>query len=165
MKIAIISDIHDNLPNLDKALCEINKEQIETILCPGDLANSEALEHLAAGFTGDIYLVQGNACSYTAADCALYKNIHNLGRRGGVINLAGQKIGLCHEPKLATTLLEQNPDIIFYGHTHKPYEDKAPNGTRLVNPGNVSNFDFPPTFAIYDTATEDIRLILIDELP
>ena len=165
MKIAIISDIHDNLPNLDKALAEIKKERIETILCAGDLANSETLETLATGFTGPIYLVQGNACSYPVDDLKAYPHIHNLGRKGGLVTLDNISIGLIHEPKLANALLSANPDIIFYGHTHKPYEDKAPNGTRLINPGNLSNFGFPPTFAIYNTATDEMRLVLIDELP
>jgi putative phosphoesterase len=60
MLIAIISDIHDNIPNLKKALdyCMLNK--IEKIICCGDLASLETLDFLNDNFGGEIFYTFGN---------------------------------------------------------------------------------------------------------
>ena len=121
MKIAIISDIHDNLANLDKFLDWADKQDINVLLCTGDITNNETLQKLATGFKNNIYLVSGNQELYDPIYLEA-ENIHFLGRTG-IVTLAGNKIGLCHEPYLIHELLEKRPDldIIFYGHTHKPW--------------------------------------------
>lgn len=163
MLLAVISDIHDNLVNLTKALRLINSRGAEVLLCLGDVAEKETLDFLAQSFAGRIYLVRGNACLYSPADTAL-KNLTYLGRQGGVIEAGNLKLGLCHEPELIADLLKTQPVVVFYGHTHKPwYEEK--DGCLLINPGNISNFGYPPTFAFFETATKQLELIRLDDLP
>ena len=41
MLIAIISDIHDNIPNLKKVLDYCRENKVEKIICCGDLATLE----------------------------------------------------------------------------------------------------------------------------
>ena len=74
MKIAIISDIHDNLANLERFLvmfgqeCEAlsasheNNRKVEPcgIICCGDVTTPETLEYLVERFDGLIKLVCGN---------------------------------------------------------------------------------------------------------
>ncbi|MCK4745114.1 metallophosphoesterase family protein, partial [Candidatus Parcubacteria bacterium] len=50
MKVAIISDIHDNIPNLKKGLAYCAENNIEKIFCCGDVTNSETLKFLADNF-------------------------------------------------------------------------------------------------------------------
>jgi putative phosphoesterase len=164
MNLAILADIHDNLANLQKVFFYLKIKSADALLIAGDTTNSDTIACLAENFTGPIYIVQGNGCNYPGNELLKYKQFHNLGRAGGIINLQGQKIGLCHEPKLADKLLMQLPDIIFYGHTHKPWEALADNGTRLINPGNVCGTRFGPSFATYQQDTNDLQLILIDQL-
>ncbi|NCN25552.1 hypothetical protein COT94_00830 [Candidatus Falkowbacteria bacterium CG10_big_fil_rev_8_21_14_0_10_37_14] len=167
MLLAIISDIHDNLPNLQKALKAIKQRHTRVVLCTGDLTNRDTLKVLATEFTGPIYIVQGNGCNYTKNDLAKHFNIHDLGRNGGTIKLDSEVFGLCHEPKLITNLIKntkQEPKIIFYGHTHKPWEETNPTGIKLINSGNLSNTHYPPTFAFYKTTNKKLELILVNEL-
>ena len=46
MKIAIISDVHDNIPNLKKILNYCIENKIEKIICCGDLASLETLDFI-----------------------------------------------------------------------------------------------------------------------
>jgi predicted phosphodiesterase len=51
MKLAIISDTHDNLANLEKFLTSWAKEnRIETIIHCGDIASGDTVEFLAKQF-------------------------------------------------------------------------------------------------------------------
>jgi len=60
MKIAIISDIHNNLTNLKKVLNYCAEKEIKTIICCGDLASLETLDFLNDNFKGKTYFTFGN---------------------------------------------------------------------------------------------------------
>jgi uncharacterized protein len=163
MKIALISDIHDNLANLDLFFKLIEKEEIDKIVCCGDVCNLETLEKLSSGFTGEIFLVYGNAEIYQPEDISSFKNITFL-KRHGQIEIDNLKIGLCHEPAFSRDLfnLEPNLNYIFYGHTHKPWMS-IKNKAKLINPGTLGGVFYKPSFAIFDTKDQKIKLKLIHQ--
>lgn len=175
MKIAIISDIHDNLINLEKCLKWCSENQIEKIICCGDITNSETLGILAnhpllfkerggVRSAGDIFLVRGNMEIYDEDELSAYPNIIN-GGRTAIWKIGGKKIGVCHEPFLIKEIFSKakKPDIIFYGHTHKPWiEEKG--GTKIVNPGTLGGVFSRATFAVYDTDKIEPELKILDLL-
>lgn len=59
MKLAIISDIHDNLANLEKFLFFIRKKRIKIIISCGDLGGQEALKLLTENFKGKFFFSFG----------------------------------------------------------------------------------------------------------
>ena len=80
------------------------------------------------------------------------------------IELGGKKIFLNHYPDIAKNKAESGKyDLVFYGHTHKPWEEKV-GECRLVNPGELSGQRFKPTFAIYDTETDNLELKILELL-
>jgi uncharacterized protein len=147
--IAVISDIHDNLVNLEKCLNWCSANSVEQLVCCGDVTNSETLDFLATNFLGQIYIVRGNMEIYDEDELAVYPNIIN-GGRSVIFDIAGKKVGVCHEPFLIKEVMAKGkPDIIFYGHTHKPWlEDK--DKTALINPGTLGGVFTAATFAIWD---------------
>lgn len=163
MKLTIFSDLHDNLVNLDKFLGWCGANDIEDLICAGDLTNEETLDRLAKNFSGEIYLVRGNVDNYDEGLLKDYPKIINLTRAGGVVQLGGRSIGLCHEPYLIDDLLKQNPEIIFYGHTHKPWQEMR-NGVNLVNPGTLGGMFQKATFAVYDTESNELELKILEIL-
>jgi len=163
--IAVISDIHDNLANLDKVIKYCQEQKITTMICCGDVTNSETLKYLAKKFPGTIWLALGNMELFDEEEVEQYKNIHCLGRTGGYFQYKDKSIGLCHEPSLVDGLLERQPqiDIVFYGHTHRPWQDQK-DLIKLVNPGNVANTLYAPSFAIFDPKTNESQLKLLNEM-
>ena len=163
MKIAIISDIHDNQTNLQKCLDWCNNNLIEQIICCGDLTNSETLKLLAKKFKGEIRLVKGNVNLYGEEEVEKYKNIHYYGRVGRV-KITDKWIGICHEPYLTDYALKKgNCDIIFYGHTHEPWEENK-GGVKLVNPGTLGGVFSKATFAVWDTLSSKLELKILETL-
>ncbi len=165
MMIAIISDIHDNLANLEKCLNWCKNNKITKIICPGDITNSETLNYLSNNFSGEIFLVSGNAELYEESELKEYKNI-NYGGDTFVFKIANLNIGLCHQPeKIAKTLKQSSEklDFIFYGHTHKPWLEKR-GDTNIINPGNLAGVFQEATFAYLDTETKTLELKILKEL-
>lgn len=60
MKIAVISDIHDNVWRLKAALEKIREIKPEALVCCGDLCSPFIIDLLAQGYPGPIQLVFGN---------------------------------------------------------------------------------------------------------
>lgn len=177
MKLVVISDVHDNLDNLTKVLVYCQQNKIKQIICCGDLASQETLAFLAK-FDGQIDLVFGNmdldyqlrqsgseASHQVSILPEQYKNLV-LHQGVGELTIDQQKITFIHEPFMAKKYLEKikvKPAIMFYGHTHKPWQEKY-QGVDLVNPGNVANLFYAPSFAVYETANHSLKLVMINQL-
>jgi uncharacterized protein len=58
MRIAILSDIHDNVWKLATALEKLRG--VDALLCCGDLCSPFVVHQLARGFSGPIEIVFGN---------------------------------------------------------------------------------------------------------
>lgn len=171
MCYVIISDIHDNLPNLKTALDHANQIKTRALFVLGDITNAETLKYIADNFTNQIYLVAGNmeVCDLEQ-ESKKYQHLTFLGRQGGIIKIGDCLVGLCHEPTLADNLIKSGTQIIFYGHTHKPFEETIPlrqgyggqeNGVKLINPGNLANVFYAPTFAVWDEQTSKLELKIL----
>lgn len=162
MKIAIISDIHDNLVNLEKCLNWCAQNNIEEIICCGDVTNADTLKFLSGNFRGRIHLVRGNLEIMDESEAEKYDNINYYGRIAR-IKFGETQTGICHEPYLIDYVLKKGEcDIIFYGHTHEPWEGRK-NKARLINPGTLGAMFSKATFAVWDTEN-DIKLILLEQI-
>lgn len=153
MRIAIVSDTHDNSANFNKVIDWLNKEKIKVILHCGDICNQETIDEAVKNFKGKIKFVRGNGDF----------NLNDVPEKME-IELSGKMIAFVHYPKIAKEMAESGKyDLVFYGHTHKPWEEKVGN-CRLVNPGEVAGQRFKPTFAVYNTNTGDLKLKILEKL-
>lgn len=160
MKFFIISDIHDNLVNLEKCVNWGRGQGIANAICCGDVVNSETLACLAKSFE-TIYLVRGNLEIYDEAEVGKYDNIKYLGRLG-TFELDGKTIGLCHEPWHLKSVLKIKPcQIVFYGHTHEPWIEEK-DGVMLVNPGTLGGVFNKASFAVWDSEANKLELKILE---
>lgn len=177
MKIAIISDVHDNIPNLKKVLDYCAQNSVEKIICCGDLASLETLDFLNDNFQGEIFFVFGNMDDDYLKNYPFKNNQYKhtqIFKDFGEAEIektpekpaghGASKIAFVHFPREATTLCETGKyNFVFHGHTHKPWTEIINNCT-LLNPGNVANQIYPPTFAVWNTTDNSFGLIRINEL-
>ncbi len=163
MKIAILSDIHDNIPNLKKVFDEIKKQKIKTIIFCGDLCAPSTLDKFAK-FKGKTHLVFGNVDGdrylMTKLTDTKIKNIKIHGELGE-LRLGNKKIAFCHNPKFAHRLAASGKyDLVFYGHTHTPWKKKI-NNTILLNPGEIGSHFGKSSFAIYNLKNNKAELKIL----
>ena len=165
MKIAVLSDSHDNLKILEKFLVFCKKKKIKTIIHCGDITNSDTLNFIRENFKGEIFVSLGNAdlreeilsLKNRLSEVFIFEEL-------GEIEIDNLKIGFCHSPDYSNELIQKKEyDFFFFGHTHKPSMKKFGN-CYLVNPGNSANSYFQPTFATLDTESKKLNLVLINKI-
>jgi len=162
MKIAIISDIHDNVWNLGAAFERIQDAQ--ALICCGDLCSPFIVDLMAVGFLKGIHIVFGNN------DGDQYRITNNAVKYDGRViihgefaelNLGGKRFAVIHYPDIARSIAESEAyDVVCYGHNHI-YKVEQGKNTLLVNPGAIMGYDgvnkkeIPSTFGVYDAHTGD----------
>lgn len=163
MEIAIISDIHDALKNLESALNLFEKERIQTILFCGDFCSPIPCR-LLKSYPGTIHCVFGNG----DGDRWQMMNIASNGEKNlflhgeyAALDLEGKKIGLTHYPFYAGFMARSGDfDAVFSGHTHVALTEELGN-TLHANPGDIMGWKNPPSAGIWDTQSAKYRQIEI----
>lgn len=167
MKIAILSDIHENFHNLLRAL-EIGREQgIEHILCLGDLINPGIAKTLATCGT-PVNCIWGNndgdKVLITRFALADDSEMVMSDKTYDFVMLDGKKIFMSHYTELARPMAKSGEyDLVCYGHDHQKFYDQE-GACHIVNPGELSgHLTGVVSFAIYDTAADDVQFFEIDD--
>jgi uncharacterized protein len=167
MKIAIISDIHNNTVNLKKVLDYCVQNKIEKIICCGDLASIETLEFLNDNFEGESYFTFGNMDNDFLKNYFFKNNEFKktkIFKKEGGLEIGGKKIAFVHFPRIAKGLCRRGRyNFVFYGHTHKPWEENI-GSCKMLNPGNVTGDIYPATFAVWNTEDDKFELIRISDI-
>jgi uncharacterized protein len=171
MKIAVVSDIHDNLWKLAPALTAI--AHCNMMVCCGDLCSPFVLDQLARGFSGSIQIVFGNNDADTFRMTTRVSKYPHVRLRGEFFEdeFDGRKIAVNHFNNIALAIARAGQhDAVFYGHNHV-HEIRRIGRTLAVNPGSIMGAQFDteanradvlPSFAIYDTGTEEAMGYEID---
>lgn len=161
-KLAVISDVHDNLANLSKALNYIQNNNIDYLICTGDLQSLEAWAELNK-LSIPVLAVKGNADDGLDLSHLTHMQVW---QGFGEIELNGKKIIFSHYPEIIKKILAQKPnyyDLALHGHTHQPWEEKLAN-TKILNSGNIANIRYNPTLAIINLDNLQAQLILLNEI-
>ena len=167
MKIGIISDTHDHVERIKKAIKILNKEKVGSAYHLGDICSPFVLP-LFEELKCNIKMIFGNN------DADIFKLVNRAPEnvsfhdRFFVDNVGGKKICLFHgDPEeLAINLFESGKyDILLRGHNHAA-EIKRNDKTLMINPGNlIGKFNehskswTEPSVAVYDFEEDEGRVI------
>lgn len=154
MKIAVLSDCHDHLENLARALNLVRDQGAERLFYLGDFCAPFTLAALAEGFSGRIDAVFGNNDGDQFLLCRVASKFPHVTLHAPLAELEveARKIALNHYPELGVRLAEsQAYDAVFTGHDHRKYTYQK-GRTLWANPGEIMGRFGEPSFGIYDTA-------------
>ncbi len=162
MRIAILSDIHDNVWNLAAVLDALG--EAEAMICCGDLCSPFVVTQLAEGFKRPIHVVFGNNDGDQHRISRQAAGFGHVQLHGELFQdeLGGRRIIANHYPSLALRFDPSGFDLICYGHDHTFARERR-GDTLIVNPGTVMGFDpierreVPATFVLYDTAKHQAK--------
>jgi hypothetical protein len=153
VKVAILSDIHDNIWKLSDVLKEIGERGAEAMICCGDLCAPFVIPQLAEGFAGEIHIVFGNndGDTFRIAQQALRYEHVRLHGEFAELTLGGRRFAVTHFPEIGRALAKSGQyDVVCYGHDHQ-FHISHEGQTLLVNPGEVMGRFGASTFVLYDT--------------
>ena len=159
MKIGIISDTHDNLPQIRKAVEVFNREKVELILHAGDFVSPFTflefknlncpLKGIFGNNDGDKLYLQEKSKGIGELYLAPYN-----------VNINSKNVIMLHKEKLIDALAEsQKYDVIIYGHTHRSDLRKI-GKTLIINPGECGGWlTGKSTIALLDLETLEAKII------
>jgi putative phosphoesterase len=159
MRLAIVSDIHDNVWTLQAALKSM--QDADLLICCGDLCSPFVVGLMAAGFRNPIHIVEGNnEGDWRRMSQVAGKHSHvHLHGEFFQEEFDGKRIAVNHYPDIALPIAESGRyDIVCYGHNHL-FAIEQHGNTLTLNPGALLGYDpinrrdIPATFIIYDTSS------------
>lgn len=151
MRIAVCSDIHDNIWKLEAALPGMNRANA-LVFC-GDFCAPFTLTQLARGFEGPVHAVFGNNDGDQWLLLKMAEEAGNITLHGQLaeLDLGGLSIAVSHYPEIARGLASSGLyDIVCYGHDHTLNEERI-GDTLLLNPGEIMGRDGRSTYVIVDS--------------
>ncbi len=171
MKIAIFSDIHDHIWNLEAALGAI--QGCEALVVCGDLCSPFIIDQLANGFAArPIHIVFGNndgdlfRMSRRAAQFPQVQ-LHGEWFQG---ELGGLRWAANHFNDLGLELAHSGRyDVVCCGHNHC-FQVQPLGDSLLINPGTLMGYspitksEVPPTFVVYDSAAHSWQSYQVSRL-
>lgn len=161
MKIAICSDIHDNIWALESALPLVREADL--LLFCGDFCAPFTLVQLAQGFPGPIHVVWGNndGDRWLLTEQATRHDHVILHGELAELDLAGRHVAMTHYPEIARGLARAgNYDLVCYGHDHIACDEQV-GRSRLVNPGELMGRFGRSTFAMLDMDGDALEHIAV----
>lgn len=134
MKIGVIGDTHDNVPNIKKAVRLFKRKKVNFVIHCGDIISPRTVS-LFKGL--HMIFVQGNCDGDTEK---LKEKIAEIGGKFfiggfGEIEIGGKRFAITHKPTVIETILGAKYNYIIYGHTHEKKVEKIGN-VIVINPGS-----------------------------
>lgn len=160
MLVGIMSDTHDNLPAIRKAVELFNRENVDLVIHCGDYVApfvKRELSKLNAPMKGVFGNNDGEREGLRQA----------LGVEDDILELTvdGFKMAVLHgtdERVVRAFTRSQAYDVVVRGHTHR-YEIAENGRTLLLNPGEVSGYvSGVKSVAFLDTKKREVRIVDIE---
>jgi hypothetical protein len=163
MLIGAISDTHDNLPNVEKAVKYLNSQNVGLVLHAGDYVAGFVIPKLAqlnckligvfGNNDGDHELLKKRFSETT--NCTIHE-------RFAKVEVEGYKIALLHgtETELLNAIIDSGYfDAVIHGHTHNKSIEKK-GKTLAINPGEACGYlTGKSTLVLLDTVKNEAEII------
>jgi hypothetical protein len=167
MRIAVLSDSHDNVWNLADALEQVKALDVSMLIFCGDFCAPFTLAQIGKGFDGPVHCVLGNndGDPLLLTRNALAAGNVTLHGQYAELTAGGKRIALSHYPEIARRLAESGQfDLVCYGHNHQAKVEQV-GSTVLANPGEIMGRFGSPTFGVYDCQTSEFTLHSVRHYP
>lgn len=137
MRVGVVSDTHDNLPNVRRIVEIFAAARVERIVHTGDITRARTLE-LFAELTAPLFGVFGNNdVERPALETAASASGFTLADPPLRLHWAGREIVVVHDPRDLAPAELGFGRVALHGHTHRPALER-PDGGLVFNPGECA---------------------------
>jgi putative phosphoesterase len=161
MKIGILSDTHDNMNAIRKAVEFFNQEGVAHVLHAGDIISPFTMNEFGK-LKMPLSAVFGNNDGEKPFLRERIKGIGEISEGHFEKVWEGKRLIVMHEPKLVEELKQGGDyDVIIYGHTHKV--DIREGRPLILNPGEAGGWlTGKYTVALLELPSLEVKIV---ELP
>lgn len=172
MRIGVLSDTHDQIEHIRKAVALLNSEEVKLVVHCGDIVSPFTLQFyrplkcpmkaLFGNNTGDLLRHLDYRKKFG------FEHLEFITVPFASLHVAGRSIGVYHGavPEITEALIRSKTyDCVFSGHNHIA-TIRDLDGVLNVNPGTLldqykEGMSKWPTLAIYDTRTNTAELVKV----
>jgi putative phosphoesterase len=163
MLIGIVSDSHDNIAMIDRAVETLNGRNISLVLHAGDYCSPFTLAHFKKLHCNFIGVFGNNDGDHNLLTKRFQETTNCVIRdRFTQVNVEGFRVALLHgdETELLNALVDTGYfDAVIHGHSHnKGTQQKGK--TLVINPGELCGYlTGKASFALLDTQSKETEII------
>jgi putative phosphoesterase len=165
MLIAVMSDSHDHIWNLQKALNKVKDRNAGMIIHCGDFVAPfmlKELEETGIPVHGVFGNNDGDQYLLTKFSLTVFFNITLYGMIG-TVDIDGFKVGFTHQGDIAEGLAAGGRyDMVCFGHSHE-YLLKKIGQTIYLNPGEIMGKEGSPGFCLVNTKTKAVERVKLGD--
>ena len=138
MKLGVMSDSHDNIPYVERAVKLFNRTGVDLVVHAGDFISPFSIDPLA-DLNCRVVAVFGNNDGERVVLAKKFEAIGEVHPTLASVTLDDKSIAVMHYPEFAIPIAKSGDyDIVVYGHTHKI--DVNTDGSLLLNPGETGGW-------------------------
>lgn len=163
MLIGLISDTHDNLTQIEKAITHLNNAGVQLVLHAGDYCAPFTIPKFKA-LNCKLIGVFGNNDGDHELLKTRFKETQNCEQHGrfAQVTADGYKIALLHgdENELLFALIgSQSFNAVVHGHSHNKGVEQRGN-TLIINPGELCGYlTGKSTLGLLDTEKNEVKIV------
>lgn len=160
MLIGILSDTHENLPFIARAVERFNQAKVDLVLHLGDIVAPFCIKELQKLDKARVVAVFGNNDGEKKVWREKIPAVGEIHDAPFEMTAEGQILLLLHEPALLDALAaSQRYDVILYGHTHR-VDKRSVGKTLILNPGECGGWLYGKnTIALLELPGKDVRIV------
>lgn len=162
MKIGVMSDSHESVVMIKKAVEFFNSQKVESVIHAGDIISPIMVAYfkdLNMEFVG-VFGNNDGEKNLWQKRLKEFKNPAKFYERFAEIDFDGKKFLVIHEPYLLDAYIASRKyDYIIYGHTHK-IDLRKIEKTIVLNPGEICGYlTEMSTAAVVDTKNTSVSVV------
>jgi putative phosphoesterase len=157
LRIAVLSDIHDNIWKLAEAIDRL--DDVDVLICCGDLCAPFIVPQMAEAFRGPIHIVFGNNDGDRFRITQQAQRFEHVTIHGELAELTidGKRFAVHHFEDVGRLIAASGVyDVVCCGHNHI-FEIERVGKCLRINPGEIMGRFGTSTYVIYDTATDETQ--------
>lgn len=156
--VGIMSDSHDNMLAIHKAVETFNNRKVDLIIHAGDLVAPFTARELKKA-NCPLIITFGNNDGEVLGLSKVYND--QIFYPPYVVDINDKKVLILHDPAILDELQQRSSfDVIIYGHLHKV--EIRQGRPLIINPGECCGWVYgKSTIAIWSTVTGDVEIITL----
>lgn len=157
-RVGVLGDTHDRVALVEAAAGLFQDRGVEKVVHVGDVVTPKAVRPLEGL---DLVVVEGNGDRVPELEARAAEAGWTFARSWtGTVAGASMAAIHGHRPRETEALLEDGPDWLFRGHSHRP-RDAVRGATRVVNPGALWRVRVP-SVALVDVPGGEVTFHVVN---